>query len=165
MENLGINPISIGAQIINFLILLVIFVKFLYKPLLSLLEKRQKEIDKGLKLTKDMEVKQEEFLKKQQEVLAKARSDGRTIVQQAVEEAKEKQKAMIEEEREAFAKDRERLMEELKIEKASVLEEAKRRSVDIAVLINEKMLKNKLSKKEQEAFVADALLELKKQSN
>ena len=48
LTQLGIDWKVLVAQIINFLILLAVLAKFVYKPVLSTLEKRSKTIEKGL---------------------------------------------------------------------------------------------------------------------
>ena len=49
LENFGLNPMLLIAQIVNFLIVLFILKKFLYKPVLEMLKKRQTTIKDGLK--------------------------------------------------------------------------------------------------------------------
>ena len=49
LENFGVNPVLLAAQIVNFIIVLFILKKFLYKPILDLLKKRQFTIKEGLK--------------------------------------------------------------------------------------------------------------------
>jgi len=51
MEKLGIEPSLLLAQIINFAIIVVVLSKLLYKPILSMLEKRKREIEESLRLT------------------------------------------------------------------------------------------------------------------
>ena len=46
MEKLGIEPVLLAAQIVNFLVILVVLQKLLYKPILGMLEKRKREITK-----------------------------------------------------------------------------------------------------------------------
>jgi len=44
MEKLGINPVLIITQIINFLIVFFLLTKLLYKPILAMLEKRKQQV-------------------------------------------------------------------------------------------------------------------------
>ena len=49
IKNFGVEPVLLVAQIINFLIILFILKKFLYKPVLDTLKKREDSIKEGLK--------------------------------------------------------------------------------------------------------------------
>ena len=49
ITKLGIDWKFLIAQIVNFLVLLFVLYKFAYGPILAMLEKRQKKIEKGLK--------------------------------------------------------------------------------------------------------------------
>ncbi len=73
MEKLGIDPVMLVTQIINFAILAFILTKFLYKPILKLLDERQKKIAEGLELSQKMKLKEEEIQKEKEPVLHKAK--------------------------------------------------------------------------------------------
>ena len=49
LSDFGVQPILLLAQIVNFLILLILLKKFLYKPILQVLEKRKETIDEATK--------------------------------------------------------------------------------------------------------------------
>ena len=48
-SQLGIDPKLLLAQGVNFLILLVVLTKFVYKPLMKMVEERRKKIELGVK--------------------------------------------------------------------------------------------------------------------
>ena len=48
-NQLGIDPKLLLAQGVNFLILLVVLTKFVYKPLMKMVEERRKKIELGIK--------------------------------------------------------------------------------------------------------------------
>ena len=53
MEAFGIQPLLLAAQIVNFLILAYILKRFLYKPVLEVLKKREKKIKDGLQAAEE----------------------------------------------------------------------------------------------------------------
>lgn len=73
MENLGIDAIQLGAQVVNVIILLIVLKKFLYKPVLGVLEKRQEQIDTGLKLKDEMEEKVKKLEDREKDIEEKAK--------------------------------------------------------------------------------------------
>ena len=86
LNKLGIDYKLLIAQIINFLVLLFVLWKFAYGPILAILEKRQKKIEKGLADAEAAEKRLEESEKKQKEVLRKARTEAKEIVEMFFEE-------------------------------------------------------------------------------
>lgn len=73
MEKLGIDAIQLGAQLVNVIILLIVLKKFLYKPVLELLRKRQETIEDGLKLRDEMEGKIKKLEDKEKDLEQKAK--------------------------------------------------------------------------------------------
>ena len=58
MDKLGIEPVMLLTQVINFLVLVILLTKFLYKPILKLIDERRKKIEEGLQLAQEMKLKE-----------------------------------------------------------------------------------------------------------
>jgi F-type H+-transporting ATPase subunit b len=78
LHEFGINPVLLVAQIINFAIVFWVLKKFLYKPILTMLKERQKEIKKGITDAEDARVLLEKTTQKEKEVLKKAQAESLT---------------------------------------------------------------------------------------
>src|SRR3990172_6130860 len=87
MEQLGIEPNLLLAQIVNFLIIFFVLSKLLYKPILGMLEKRKKEIAAGLELTEKMRAEEEKMNVRKERILDEARNEARNIVEAGKKEA------------------------------------------------------------------------------
>ncbi len=87
MEQLGIEPNLLLAQIVNFLIIFFVLSKLLYKPILGMLEKRKKEIAEGLSLTEKMREEEEKLNARKEKILEEARHEARGIVEAGKKEA------------------------------------------------------------------------------
>jgi len=94
LSKLGIDWKLLIAQIVNFLVLLFVLWKFAYGPIVAMLEKRQKKIEKGLKDAEDAHKKLAESEEKQKEILRHARIEAKEIVEKSREQA-EKSKSGI----------------------------------------------------------------------
>ncbi len=57
LNQFGINPMLLAAQVVNFFILLLILKKFMYKPLLKVLDERKQKIAESLKNAEEIELK------------------------------------------------------------------------------------------------------------
>jgi len=88
MDKLGINGVQLIAQIVNVAILFFILKKFVYKPLLGMLEARKKEIEKGLKLSTDMQAKEEELEASKVKIVKKAKEEALIARRETLAETK-----------------------------------------------------------------------------
>jgi|SRR3989344_4540907 len=95
MEQLGIQPSLLLAQIINFAIIVVVLSKLLYKPILGILEKRKKEIEEGLKISERMRQEEENLKGKREKMLEEARREGHKIIEEARRGAKDEEKEIL----------------------------------------------------------------------
>ena len=76
LREFGVQPVLLAAQVVNFLLLLFILKKFLYKPILSILEKRKELVVQTLKNAEESEKK-----------LIAANETAEKIVSKALEQA------------------------------------------------------------------------------
>ncbi len=100
-------------QVLNFAIILFVLKKFLYKPVLKVLDDRANRIkdgleaaEKNIKLQQDLDAKQDKILKKAQveadALVQKAKTEADQIVRQAQEKAKSEVKQVLQSERQAW---------------------------------------------------------------
>lgn len=87
ISNFGINPYLLGAQIINFLILLYLLKRFAYKPIFSMLDARKKKIEAGLKDAEESKKALEKALEEEKQILKKAQDSAQLILQEAKSQA------------------------------------------------------------------------------
>lgn len=110
MEKLGINAVQLLAQAVNFGIILFILKKFLYKPVLSMLDKRKQTIEENIKLQADLGEKLTRLSEKEKDldkkdklnaakISGEARKDGEKSAAKIVEKAKIEAKEIIEQAR------------------------------------------------------------------
>lgn len=87
VKNFGLDPFLFGAQIINFLIVFYLLKRFLYKPILSTLKKREDTIKEGLKQAEEARVLLEKTVEREKEILKKARESARQTIEEAKQQA------------------------------------------------------------------------------
>ena len=74
--------------IVNFIILLIIMKKLLYKPLMDYINKRESQIREDIKGAKEHKGKSEKILEEQKELLIKTKEEARDIRDEATRSAK-----------------------------------------------------------------------------
>ncbi len=157
MEKLGIQPVVLLAQVINFLLVVFVLNKFLYKPVLHFLEKRKKEIAEGLAISESMKTEKAELEAKKAKVLELARKDAQALLVEAKKLAKEEAQQIVEK----AHKDAGQILEKAKKDAESTRKELEKQvqdeAVDIAVAILEKAVPELLTSEAQKKLVVKRL--------
>jgi F-type H+-transporting ATPase subunit b len=121
-----IDPFTVGAQIVNFLILVGLLKYFLYGPIVSAMDKREEKIRSRLN---DAERKKEEAEAERSgyEKERKEMEDQREkLLEEAEDEAEQRRKKLLEEAREAAEDRRRQWQEALAREKETFIRELRR---------------------------------------
>lgn len=153
MEKLGIEPIQLLTQTFNFLVLVFILGKFLYKPILKKLEERRKKIEEGLQYTEKMKKALEENEKKRQEIINKAKDEARTIVEEGKKTGKKVEAEIIEKAHKEAKEIVERGGKELELERQQMEKQLKTDTIEIAEAFTMKILSEVLDKDNQEKII------------
>jgi len=162
MEKLGINWFLLITQIINFVIVLFILKKFLYKPILEVLDKRKKQIDDTFALQNQLQNEQVKLEESQKKVLKNAGEEGQRIIAAAIKEAKKEQETILTMAREEANTEQKKIQEILEREREKMVRYAKKQSLDFAVLLSERLLGKSLSKDDQQRMLNEAIGDMKK---
>lgn len=161
MEQLGIQPIQLLMQTINFVIIVVLLTKFLYSPILKVLDERRKKIAEGLEYTEKMKKEMEKTEAKREAVLAKAKIEAKEIIEEAKQTAKQVEADIVARGREEVEELRERMKMEVKLEKENMLKEAQDQASNVALVIVEKVLQNVLNNDAQKRIIERKIASLK----
>ena len=137
-DELGINPVLLAAQVVNFAILLYLLNRFLYKPILKVLNERKATVARSLKDAEEIEKRLEETTAQQQKILDKARLEASALITEAKKESKDLSEKMLAETKGSVEEMMKRNREQLTLEKEQMLLEAKK---DLAELVVETTLK------------------------
>lgn len=161
-KEFGVNPIMLVAQIINFLIILIVLKKFLYKPVLDMIKKRQEEIESGLDNTEKTRLALDKALEEEKNILQKAQERAGKIISLAKNDALETKNKYIE----TTKKESDALIEQARLqineETKSAEENLIKNIGSIAISLLEKSLQGLFGKKEQQALLKKADEQIRK---
>lgn len=162
LKQFGVDPILLVAQIVNFLIILFILKKFLYKPILELLNKRRTAIKVGLAQAEEARLKLEKVVAEEKQILKNAQLQARKII----EDAKQAALDTAQEIQEDSKKQTERMLNDAKVQIAREFQETEKRLAvnvsKIAVSFLQKSLEKFFSNKDQGEIMKEALMKIKK---
>lgn len=80
LNQFGVQPVLLAAQVVNFLILLFILKKFLYKPILKVLDERKKRIEDSLKNAEEIERRLQQTHEQSERIIAKTLKESQRIL-------------------------------------------------------------------------------------
>lgn len=145
LHNLGIEWTALIAQGINFSILLLVLWKFVYKPVLKILDERSSKVEESIKNTLAIEEKLakasdesakiiENAKKEADKIIGESKNSAKEISQKIIEDAEEKSKKIINDTNIAVAKEKEEIFESVKAEVASLVK------TSVATILNDDKL-------------------------
>ena len=163
MQNLDIISVNLWQILIslaNLTILFLLIKKFLYKPVIKMLDARRAEIDKDYSdaavAKKDAEEKQAELTSR----LSNAKVEAEGIVKEAADIAKSRGDKIVEEAR-ATADGIVRQAEvEAELERKRVNETIKEQIVDVSTALAEKMLEREIRTEDHRQLIASFMQEI-----
>jgi F-type H+-transporting ATPase subunit b len=156
---LGFNLPALVAQIINFVLLLIIFRLLLYKPLLRILDERKQRIQEGLEASDDAKRRLSQTEQEVAKELDKARQQGQEQIAQAQQIA-----ARIQEDaRQGARQEAEQLLErargEIQLERDSAIASLRREFADLTITAAERVIKEELDENKHRRLIEEVLAE------
>lgn len=164
LEIISINVWEILISLANLLILFVLFKKFLFKPVMNVLNARQEQVDK---IYADAEEDRNSAVSMKQEYearLSAAREEADGIVRNAVQSAQRRGDAIVEEASSHASHLKQKAEEEIAHEKQQMLLDVKSEISDIAVSIASKIVEREIQQKDHESFVDEFIRNVGEQS-
>ena len=157
LTKLGINwPVMI-AQVVNFAILLVILAKFVYKPVMNLLDERREGTKKAIEREEASTRKLQSAETEKAEILAVARAESQKILETARQNGEEVKKKLAAAAKDEITKMHADAQVKLRSEKAKLLAEVKGEIGTLIVSTIEQTLGDVLDARTQGKMVEQAL--------
>ncbi len=161
LKNFGFEWTLFAAQIVNFLIIFFILKKFLYKPVLKLLDERKRKISDGLKQAEESARILEETTKKEEQILKKAQIEAKKHLDEAHEQREAMQAQSVEETKQQVAKMIADARDQMKYESDQTSKKLELQVSNLAIEFLEKSLKGLFGDKEQETVMKNAMDRMK----
>ena len=156
---LGFNLPALIAQLINFVLLLIIFRLILYKPLLKILDERKKRIQEGLDASDEAKRRLSQTEQEVAKELEMARQQGQEQIAQAQQIA-----ARIQEEaRQGARQEAEQLLarakNEIDLQRDSAIAELRREFAGLTITAAERVIKEELDPEKHRRLIQEVLAE------
>jgi F-type H+-transporting ATPase subunit b len=153
LENFGVNWPFFISQLVNFAILFFLLKRFLYKPILEMLEKRRVEIEKGLAEAKRATEEGKKLDEERALMLLQTKNETKVLLDNAIQTST-KIKEEILKEAEEKAKETVALAAlRAEEEKKKMMADVKDEVLALAKEIAEKVLREKIDQKTDESYI------------
>lgn len=159
---LSIDPAVLLLQIVGFAILYLLLRRFLFGPLLGVMNQREREIEEGLERGEQAERQLARIDEERRQVLAEAREEGREHVRQSVREGEQARERMLKDAREDVQHLHERARESLKLEREEAMLELRQQVVDLALLAARQAVLGRLDENQHRRAIDDFIADLEK---
>lgn len=156
-EALGVSLTEFIFYLINFLILVGLLTKFLYRPFLNMLETRKQSIQDALDNAEMVNRRADEKMENYNRQIAKMESKGRDIIKEAKERAEAQAAEILEEanaKADAIVVSAQRQVER---EREKALEDMKQQVAALALLAAEKIIERSIAQTGQDQIVDEII--------
>jgi len=163
LKQLGIDPAVLTLQIIAFAILFWLLRRFLFRPVLGIMQQREKEIAEALDAGERAKAELARIDQEKAQVLAEAREEGREQVRRAVREGEQARERILAEAREDAHALRERAQQAIALEREEAKLALRYQVVDLALAAASRAVLRRLDEQVQRQVVDDFISSLERQ--
>ncbi len=145
--------------IVNFIVLLFILKKLLYKPLMDFINKRESQIRDDLQGAKELKEESTKILEKQKELLRKAKEEARSIRDEATKSAKIQSEQILhdsEKQRDVIIQEAQEIID-VEVNKAK--ESIQSQIGDFVIELTDKIIGKKLTEDDDVKLINDMIKE------
>ena len=152
---ISIAPWTMIFQLINLLILMVAFKKYLFKPVMAVLEKRRAEIEGHYEEAEKAESAAKTMKASYEQKMSGAREEADRVIRTATESANAMSESIVSDAREQASQLKRRAETEIEMERRRAFDEVKGELSGIALDIAQQVIEREVSEKDHEAFIND----------
>ena len=160
LNEFGIQPTLLIAQIVNFLIILFLLKKFFYKPIIKLLDDRKKKIEESLKNADFIEERLKQTEEKSIQIIEEARRNSQNLI---TESKKEADRILAQAAIEARKSAEQTILDaqtQLNLQKQEMKKELEGETLTLVVEVVRKVLGRTVSPKEKQVLTSRAASEI-----
>ena len=162
LDNFGINPGSLLIQIIAFIVLYVLMTRFIYDPLVNMLNERRNRIAKGLEDAAAAARARENAETEAEKILAQARTQAQKVIDEARGRGEGVAESIESEARQVAAKIQFDAQTEATVIRDQQLGDLREQVLNISVAVASRILGDNINQPKQKALVDDFITDLPK---
>lgn len=151
---------ELAFQLINTFLVFMLLKKLLFKPVLGIIEAREKDIQENLAHGERTKNEGISFKKEYEEKISSAKNEGQEIIKQATLRAEQKESEIISTAKQEAQSLKEKASKDVAQERQKVMNEIKNDISDIALLAASKVIEKDLDKSKHEELINNFIKEV-----
>ena len=152
---MGINPSTLIATIINFIILFAILKYFFFEKVEAIIDERENMINDKLDYAEEEAEKARMIAIENERILKNAREEGKLITEKHKQKAEEVYEEIVDDANKEAKKIIERAKVEINREKEKVQDELKRESIDLAIELSKKVIEKNIDEAKNRELIGE----------
>ena len=162
MDAVGINWPGLLTQLISFLILFLLLKKFLYRPVIKMLEDRAEKIKTSLEAADKIKQEAEQTTAANESLMLKAREESQALIFESREQAKKIKESELEKSKLQIEIERKRALDEIRSEEDKIINNIRSEFSGLAISAAEKIIEREVNENNHKEIIQ---LFLKKEKN
>lgn len=154
---LGINLKLFSAQLIHFLIVLGIFWKWIYKPIVKALDKRAETIEKSIQQAKDVEERVAKLESERKDIIVAAKAEASHRIEEGQAAAEIRKSEILSQAKAEVERVVKSGKDQLVKEKETMIREARQEIIEVAIAAAKQVLQESVSEKTSKKLAEDAI--------
>lgn len=163
LENFGIQPTLLFAQIVNFAIILFLLKKFLFKPLLKVLDDRKQRIEESLKNADLIEERLARTEKESKKIIEDAQNQAQVLITDAKKEAVNISDRASQDARKTLEETVKDAKDQIAAQRLEMQKNIEKETMELIIGVVRKVLGRNLKPSEKQSFTSSAAKEIGKQ--
>jgi F-type H+-transporting ATPase subunit b len=159
-EAFDVNWVGLGFQVFNFLLLLYVLNRLMFRPLLTRMDERSAKIEKGLEDAESAARDRELARAEREAAVSEARKEAAAVVARANKIAEDTRNEILTEARTEAEKVTQRAREEINAEKERAMAELRAQVADLALAAAGRLVRTEMDDAAQRRLVEEFLAEM-----
>ncbi len=161
MDLVAINPGLIIWTIVTFIALLIVLRAFAWKPLLAVLDERERTIRESLEKARTAREEAEKLMAQHKEMIGKARHEMAAIIEKAQRDAEQRRSDILARANREAEDKAKQFTEELERQKRAAIREVREQSADLVIAAASRLIQSELNEDRHRRLVRGILDDLK----
>jgi F-type H+-transporting ATPase subunit b len=157
---LELEPYKLMWSLINFLVLLYLLRRFLYTPVVKMLDERRTTIENSLKQADEARAEMEKMREQAQAELLQARKEAQDIIARAVQMGEDTRNEIVAKAQEEAEKERQRAVQEIRNEKEKALAAIRDEAAVLAIMAAKKVLDKTMTAEDHQKLAREFIDEV-----
>lgn len=150
------------AQLINFAIIVFVLTKWVYKPLLHVMDERRKKMERGIKQAQEAQRKLDSASEEKKQIINEARSVGKQYVDEGKKKGDLEREQRIDASKTIIERQLKESKELLERETALAKEQARKELATLVITATEKVSQNVLDDTQHRKLIENSLNQLER---